>query len=431
MSRFVPPKSLSRLVHTQALKTPIIAFLLFAMFFPSFFFNVLGTAEKDHFFGWQQDSQSIVERAINERTESGSSEFWGLTGSRQVQIGTQGHLFSILYRIPLFADVGILEGISAALTAIMVTAFVMIVFRSGNTWLAGCIAFVSIASPTLVASARNLYWIPWSWYLPAVLAALLFVVTTRRSRAILHIGIFLAFAFRFGAGYEYMTSVILLAALTPFLAHEQVEIYRKSAVNVSSSLLSSLKIFINGLLAFFAVFFVHAYFRGAGSVSRGGEMIIREDVLRRTYGDPGSFSTVYEASLSASPIHVLGAYLFGWDRALLNLPITDTYSLGLGTSGLAFLISLLLVGLVLSLLAGKRISNSALFLLIGALTVPISWFILAKGHSYIHLHINMVLWYPVTVPVLLYFALGIPAHIIRSHLRAFFKLSSADSNIRR
>ena len=38
------------------------------------------------------------------------------------------------------------------------------------------------------------------------------------------------------------------------------------------------------------------------------------------------------------------------------------------------------------------------FLFLTSLLAPLSWFIMAKGHSAIHLHINFVLWYITFIP---------------------------------
>lgn len=412
--RFSPPNWGSR-----QFRWATIALFVTLMFLPSYFSNALGTAERDFFSNWQQDSQALVLGAIDERDNSGSLGFWGLTESRQVQIGTQGHLFTMLSRFSPLSDVRALEAVSSTFTAVAITVFSLVLFRLGSPWLAAFFVATALTSPWLVSAARNLYWIPWSWFAPAVIAGLIALTVSKQVRRFLYLAMFAAFAFRFGAGYEFMTSIILLAALMPFLANITTGNNSKITSSLRTQLLYSTKIVATALLAFVAVLTTHSFHRGNGSVTNGLGKIYREDVLRRTYGDPGGFDPVYEASLSASPFDVVYRYVLDWNTPVLHLPITDSFSIGLGTTGLSLLFVLVIASMALSLLLHKSLPRNTFILLIGALSVPLSWFILAKGHSYIHLHINYVLWYPITVPVLLYLALGIPSDLVR---RSFIKL---------
>lgn len=409
---------LSRIQSSKQLRLTAIALLSFSFLLPGFFSNALGTAEKDFFSNWQQESQALVLWAIDENKNTGSLGFWGFTESRQVQIGTQGHLFAVLYQFPGLGDARALEALSSVFSAAAVASFALLIFRYGSPWLAGLIMVTSLTSPWLVSAARNLYWIPWSWFAPAVLAGLIVVTGSNQLRRLLYVAMFTAFAFRFGAGYEFMTSIILLAVLMPFLVNKPIGSKRKILSSFRNQLDSSIKIGVTSLLAFVSTIALHSFYRGNGSITSGLATIYREDVLRRTYGNPDNFDPVYEPSLSASPFDVVYRYVLGWQTPVLHLPITDSFSLGLGATGLSLLLVLVIASIALSLLLSKSLPKDTFILFIGALAVPLSWFILAKGHSG-HFHINYVLWYPITVPVLLYLALGIPSDLVR---RAFIKI---------
>lgn len=109
----------------------------------------------------------------------------------------------------------------------------------------------------------------------------------------------------------------------------------------------------------------------------GIEAIFKEDVLRRTFGNPADFDGVFTASLKASVWDVLKKYL--WDK----------------TAGKwALAITAAAAGMLLYQKARFRTGwqrNAWLFIL--SFLFCISWFVLGKSHSYIHTHINDVMLY--------------------------------------
>ena len=129
------------------------------------------------------------------------------------------------------------------------------------------------------------------------------------------------------------------------------------------------------------------------SLFNGLSNIYQEDVKRRTYGDPASLPEVYRASLEASPVAVLKTYVTQWSRPFL-----------LGVPGNLFkaLCLFSIVGLVFRALIGQNSFKRDAMLLAVMFLAPASWFVLAKAHSFIHTHINYVLWYLGFVPALLY-----------------------------
>jgi hypothetical protein len=168
----------------------------------------------------------------------------------------------------------------------------------------------------------------------------------------------------------------------------------------------------SGVLAFFFVIILHAEQRGGGSTMLGLEKIYKEDVLRRTHGDPSASYPNYDGGLDADGIGLLFHYTFGWTTPFLSLPPIAGGNLELGPGSLSIVISACLVGFGVLFLIDKRINLQPLFLFFGSIMIPASWFLLAKGHSAIHLHINYVLWYPVTAAVLLFLTISVIFEIV-------------------
>jgi hypothetical protein len=189
--------------------------------------------------------------------------------------------------------------------------------------------------------------------------------------------------------------------------------------NLKKPFLQSLQIFFFGILSFFLVLFVHSGVRGKGNISIGFMDIIQKDVLRRTYGDATYKDTIYSGSLDSNVFDVVNQYIFGWTTNLLQINIPGPLGLSIPGNYIFILISGVF-GIVLYRFYKKdQVWKKDFVLLLGALAIPISWFVLAKGHSALHGHINFILWY--------FFTLGILLFVIfdwfAEHLKKKFKSS--------
>ncbi len=360
--------------------------------------NLFRVASQDFFLNWQQDSQSLVENSLS--SNSMGSSAWGLIDRIQ-QLGSQGHFFFWIQESLGWSNVELMT-LTAFLTAGVLTVLVAIIWHKGNRLFACILGYVAITSPWLTASARNLYWIPWTLFLPLVLASLLFFARSRWAKLALHVLLFLAFTFRFSTGYEFFTSVVLSAAAMP-LIFKSNGLQIPNAQTVFRKLLVPIYVVANGVLAFITVLIIHGSARGDGSVINGLEEIWREDVLRRTYGDAGAFDPVYGPSLEASPLYVVARYVGYWKTPLTSVPIGDSINLGLPPGSLILIIALLGILSVLVYRRKYRFTFEHIFLFFLSLSAPLSWYILAKSHSFIHTHINYLLWYPIPLTVLLFF----------------------------
>ena len=387
----------------------VATLVLASVLIPSFAFNAMGTADQEFFENWQQDSEQLIKNEVAFQDIGSRDDFWGMgspIGSedelqwveRKQQIGTQGHFFSILNDFFNFSDPRSLQLIGATTTALIVSAFAVLFFRRNQFVLSGSIYFSALLSPWFVSSARNLYWIPWSWLLPALLAGLLSLRLGPRWTVVVHALLFLSFVFRFGAGYEFASSIILLAVLMPFLLDFRSVIQTSLLSSWKKHALQSLQVLVNSLAAFVTVLLVHSFFRGGGSIPKGFADIV-SDVQRRTYGNPSNFPEVYRSSLEAGPMDAAFLYLFRWSTNLLAFDIGPGEPIGLGPNSLWILLGFLAILVVVYAAMGGGPVGGILFMIAGGIAIPMSWFIAAKGHSMIHAHINFVLWYPVTLAI--------------------------------
>lgn len=256
---------------------------------------------------------------------------------------------------------GVLSGICMAL------------YKKYGFLFACCFYAVSLFSARISVFASNLYWMEFMWFLPMLLG--LICLNHLNMRFWLYPLFYLAIFLKCACGYEYITVIMLNGIL--FLAAEWLYVFKTDKARRKILFTTIIHIGVICLLAFITVFALHAYMRGSGNMQAGIEAIFKEDVLRRTFGNPADFDGVFTASLKASVWDVLKKYL--WDK----------------TAGKwALAITAAAAGMLLYQKARFRTGwqrNAWLFIL--SFLFCISWFVLGKSHSYIHTHINDVMLY--------------------------------------
>jgi len=153
--------------------------------------------------------------------------------------------------------------------------------------------------------------------------------------------------------------------------------------------------FILGTIAivgFIVAICIHASLRGDGSIVEGMKNIIKEDVLRRTNGgDLNEFSPNYWQSFNASIWETFNKY-FHFNTEVIA-----------GIAGNLFP----LLCMIPLCVFGYEYKTKTLNIELASMYVvffltSISWFCLAKSHSYIHTHMNYVLWYFGFVQICIY-----------------------------
>ena len=241
---------------------------------------------------------------------------------------------------------------------------------------------VSLMSTWMAAFGANLYWMEFTWYLPMLFG--LMAMNHPGKRGWFYLLILVSVALKCGCGYEYVTNVMLEPVFFPSAAWlcalkekngRAGRLFRILAGTAAAS-----------LLGFVCTILLHAYLR-VGDIYGGLIDILYCDVLRRTVGDPVVSAGGETVTVSVSVLSVLLRY---WVFSVT----------GLLASG-CFLADLVL------LIRGRRgrtLFRDAVLLVLGALATS-SWFVLAKSHSYVHIHLNGVLFYLPFMPIAVYLLL--------------------------
>ncbi len=329
--------------------------------------------------------------ALSKREEIDGIEFSTYTS----QIGLQGYTYSFLYN-KLHIPVHVLQSINCLILAIVLTEICFLLAKKyGN--LLGTVFFVTFfLSPWVVAFARNLYWVEFTWFLPALFTLKLSLDQKHKLRYLTLL--FLSVLLKCACGYEYISTILVFCAsffVIDFFVAKDKKI--KKAIFITA-----FEVSITALAGFTTVLLLHGFMRGDGSVLEGVKTIYREDIARRTLSVPGSEnflnrSDSYEDvrltnSINAKISETVKTYFYWNTNVILGIE-GQYFNLLIFTS-----IALLVYNYIKKENNCKR--DIVMFIIFGA--CPLSWFILAKAHSYVHIHMNYVLWYFGFIQVCLY-----------------------------
>lgn len=402
---------------------------LFALFFfslvvltASFQYNFFGAAGDRFFLSHQLDSESLVIGAINKAQRDGFFSEGGYLGSFPTNgyenyvkgsepvgkfrpytssAGVQGVFY-------LMADkalriVGVDSGyyrlqtlrmFNSISVAMVISAFAVMLCLEFGFFSAVFTVLVLCISQWLVVFGDNLYWVFCLVILPFVVSSALLKVeeSGRDVRRRLFLFVFLSVYLKSLAGFEYI-STVLVSLVIPLVYFSIKNGYRFSYF--ASRLLA---ISVAGLGGFFAAVVTYIVKLGAeqDSIASGLETL-RVIVLKRTAGDPLSVPLSYRASLESGYWEVVSKYFntvaFDFD-SMIGVGWNPTFG---QVIFLLLFISLLHIGFVnKDIISNEPRRRKSLALLISlwvSIVAPISWHVLAKGHSYVHTHMNSVLWY--------------------------------------
>lgn len=325
----------------------------------------------------------------------------GFLGQYASQFGLQGYFFRFLARFMGDNYRPLLNLLCAAMTAAVFTAIVLLAVKKYNILFSACFYAVFLLSPWIVNFARNLYWVEFTWFLPMLFGLICSIWTdTPAVRRLCYAGCFLSVLVKCLCGYEYISAV--MASSVGFLSADLI------GAAVKRDKKQSLKVFkalcfigILEVAAFALALCIHGYLRGQGDVVEGLGLIYRQDVLRRTWGaSKENLTQDYWASLDASALDVLEMYFEFRTPVLTGLPAwTFPY------------LAWLPVAIYISRWILRHFSAPEAALYLVFLLSPLSWYVLAKSHSYIHTHMSYVLWYFGFVQICVYSVLKFLAEI--------------------
>lgn len=414
----------------------VFGVLAAAILFAGFAFNAWGIADQKSFERFQRDGESLIIGRLVKSRQDGIFSAGGLTGAdithslhdtwitpresdRQYleyfddippgqyspylsQIGGQGMAYSLADRLLRISSnrtkYQIFRVLTAALSA-MTLALVVAWFHAEFGLASAFLALASLVfSQWLTLFGRNLWWSLWAFYLPMLL--LMFFLRRYpliEKRHFLQLGSLAAlatFAKCFLNGYEFITTALVMMSV-PFVYYAVAHRMNKQQFfKGAASVIIGAGV---GVLVSIVVLLVQI---GAAQGNLlGGLEHLTATFEKRTYGDASDFNSEFSDSLDANTFGVVRTYLQG---AFLELG-DGSDSAGVGPVievRYWHLIASFAVMSILALFAWTRARSPADqqrdIALVGAawfsMLAPLSWFVIFKSHSYIHTHINFVIW---------------------------------------
>lgn len=408
------------------------------LLFFGFFSNTWQVADHEWFKNHQKDTEShVIGRMVKSRQDGifsgGGLNGWGTaekvdqewipTSERGPQYtaylydytfenystynsqpGGQGMMFSLVDKlIPVSSTIKFLSFyvLTSLLTAVALT-FIISWFYEGY---GGCVAIFVIASVVLsgwlTVFGRNLWWSTWAFYLPMI-AVMYFLKRHRgldnRQIAQFCILIFISVSIKcFINGYEYMTTTLVMMVV-PCVYYYIIDKWNRVQL-----LKMCLGIIIGSGVAVFLSLIMLCFQIGAvkGGFLDGIDHVFYS-IGKRTHGDAQDFPEVYAASLKASTIGVVITYMNGVFLDLNNFishqnNFISNYLLKIRYS---YLIVVFIFVSVLQFLrydtkiAPEKSHNyrALIYTTWFSILAPLSWFVIFKGHSFIHTHMSFLLW---------------------------------------
>lgn len=308
----------------------------------------------------------------------------GDLGSYISQFGLQGRFFRhFSHYMPYDEVIPNLHLLCSLLTGIVLTVIVFLLFYKFNILLSGIFYITFWLSPWIVNFARNIYWVEFTWFIPmAVGLFCAWKINSKKCRVFSYGMAYIAITGKCLCGYEYI-SVIMMGMIS-FLLIDFISAIAAKDKSKQKQLFNT--IFIIGVVAlagFMTAICIHARLKGEGDILEGIKKIISQDVLKRTFGgDLNNFTESLWPSFNASIWETYCKY-FHFSTEIIT-----------GIAGNLFpVLCIVPLGIFVYEFKKEKINNELSAMYIVFFITSVSWFILAKSHSYVHTHMNYVLWY--------------------------------------
>jgi hypothetical protein len=407
------------------------------LLFVGFFKNTWRVADENWFVNFQLGTESYILGRLVESRQAGIFSYGGLTGLGSLgslptsqytgntafqyksyyqgdkfesylpyesQIGGQGMVFSILDKIvplPLHPKVGFFHAIDSFLSAIALAAVILWFYMEFGLPVGLFVLVSTILSQWLVVMGKNLWWSMWVFFLPMILVMYYLRQARNQNKRqmiifgmIVFLGVFIKCFFN---GYEFITTTLIMM-MVPFVYYsiaDRVSVRRF----IGAFLIGVISAFAAILLSF--AILIAQIASVEGTFQKGIDHIVYS-LEKRTYDNPDNLPAEYTTSLEASPGEVVLTYLDGIFFDFNNYIHTSNAVLSAGLFQVRYWY-LIIAFAIFSALAfldptRRKISGAdphKVALVSGlwvSILAPLSWFVIFKAHSFIHTHIDFVVW---------------------------------------
>lgn len=406
--------------------------ILVGLFTMAFWDNSLKSVDQKWFDGHQLDSEALVIGRLARTELNGLWDSEGRLGTYSVsakktkaytnedyvyekedrsgifhpyssQIGLQGILLSLVDQslrvvTPLNAmkRKNILHLLVSFLTALTVATIIIFIRNEFGVFVATLTTFFALYSQWLVVFSNNLYWVMFFMYLPMIITLYFYqsVEYSKKKYGLFFLALLISVMMKCASGFEYITTVFI-AALCPVIYFSI-----KRAWSLAKTIINLTVIGLASFLGFVFTFILHVYQQSIGDgLAFGDALIIRfsHSAKRLHAKTEGLSNDMWVRGGEASIWDVLSKY---WNGEIFDFGyLLGNYSITPINFSVILIFILILSPLVLvsedfiPTIAKKRRQFVALLVVVWTSFLgALSWHVLAKVHSYVHGHMNHVLW---------------------------------------
>jgi len=389
--------------ETNKLILIAVSIILFVLLCCNYRLNCFHIVDQEWFDTWQEDSEWLVQQRMIDDDSYGFSHNYGLLGEYPStsapyeynpnhaaytgQIGLQGFLFGAIYRI--FHSINFSYWVETIIFVVTAFAILYWLYKEFGLIAASGAYIILFFSRWLIVSVRNLYWVIWTLILPFVI--MLFFLRHEEQkkqyrRGLILFLLFICIFLRSGCGYEFI-SVAMINMEVPVFYYAI-----KNRWKLKDTLLRLIQYGLTALGGFFTAIFVcltQVYFYSGHSWKTAIDILFKRVAYRTGLGATGkNFGEIISNSLHASKFSVLTSYFTMGEPLLFNWRMN-------------LIIFLIIIAVALTFILVDNIpefgtKRTSLIgfdaMILVAFLGPLSWFVLASGHSYIHTHICYILW---------------------------------------
>ena len=321
------------------------------------------------------------------------------------QYGLQGKIYSAIAKLiggGFYKEIESLLNI--VLTSLIFIAICYCISLKYNNLLALCFYFTFALSPWVANFSSNLYWVEFTWFIPMLIGLICSInINNKKIRIVSYILAFTSILVKCLCGYEYLSTIMM--GLIMFPVCDLVEcFFKKKKMKFNDYLKPIILLSISAFLGFVLAIIIHSVLRGNGNILNGIKSIWENDVVRRTYGGSReNFDKYYWQSFDASMFSVIKTY-FNFNTDIIK---------GIPAKMFKPLCLFSLIALIFNLYKQKNNSIRDIILYVFSFFTSLSWFVLAKSHSYMHTHMNYVLWYFGFIQIVFYIIIKTIIYLIK------------------
>jgi hypothetical protein len=318
----------------------------------------------------------------------------------QSQIGGQAMIYAALgLYLPCenVTKIAIFKFLTASFSALVFLFFLIWTKRHFGFQTSISTFILIILSIWIILFSNKLWWNLWGFYLPFVF--MLFYLDKKQTNVINSKKLFLysfllVFIKCFINGYEYISTTLIMFTMPVLFYYilyhwkikKTLQLFLKMVLGAISGFLVSLSILI---------FQISQLVKTEGNMN--GFDYIYDTLLRRTYDTPSKYHNIEDINSMKSTIwEVIQLYLNGAAYKFKTYNGTK-YEI----SFLMFIVFFLCITIFYiyfknknpMFIETKNNFNALIITFWVSIIAPFSWFILFKSHSYIHTHMNFIVWY--------------------------------------